>query len=494
MKAERGVMFRYAGAVLAVLVADLATHAIQRWLGPGASLMFYPAVFLPAIYWGYGPALLATFLSTAALAFSVVPPENSFNIGIDDLIRLSVFVAVAVATASVSAARRRAEEALRTSLRDLQVVNTALGKVNEWPVLVGSDSAEATRKMLEHAARIVGATEALAVWEADQEPWVYLAMPSSVDVIMKHRPADTKAVVEKALATCMPQRAPKPGGRHDSAPAPELDGSDVTAVPFKTEHLTGRVFFAGMVALAQNVVPAVELVAREVGSSLDQLYLSDQMRVLAVNEERIRLARDLHDGVLQSLTGIRLQLQAMASDEPPTSSGKDRLLAIERAIASEQRELRLFIDDIRPERQAVVEGGDLAQALEEMRHRLGLEWKTPISVRVSPATTTLSHETSRTLRLMIHEAVVNALKHAHPTRVSVDVQTERDNSLRIVVANDGRGFPFKGRLDHEALLRSGEGPLSLRDRVVALGGKMAIESNTSGASVEITLALESLVS
>src|SRR5262249_40819299 len=158
-------------------------------------LMFYPAVFLPAVYWGYGPALVATFLSTAALAFTFVPPENTFNVGIDDLIRLSVFVAVAVGTASVSAARRRAEAALRTSLKDLQAVNTALGRLNEWPVLVGNDSAEAIREMLEHAARIVGASEALAVWEADQEPWVYLAMPSAVDVITKHRPADMTGVV-----------------------------------------------------------------------------------------------------------------------------------------------------------------------------------------------------------------------------------------------------------------------------------------------------------
>jgi signal transduction histidine kinase len=493
MNAEHGVIFRYGGAVVAVLLAALATHAMQQWLGPANSLMFFPAVFVSAVYWGYGPALLATFLSTSALAL-FVPPENSFNIGIDDLIRLSVFVAVAAATASVSAARRRAEAALRSSLRDLQDVNTVLGKINEWPVLVGNDGAEATREMLEHAALIVGAAEALAVWEADQEPWLYLAMPSSVDVITKHRPADTSAVVSKALATCAPEyRDSAQGSRQKPALGLEFEGEDVASVPFKTEHLKGRVFFAGMGALAESVVPAVELVAREVGSSLDQLYLSDQMRVLAVNEERIRLARDLHDGVLQSLTGIRLQLQAMASDEQPAAAAKDRLLSIERAIASEQRELRLFIDDVRPERQVVAEAGDLAHALEEMRHRLGLEWKTPISVRVTPASTTLPQETSRTLRLMIHEAVVNALKHAQPSRVSVDVQAERDNSLRIIVANDGRGFPFKGRLDHDALLRSGEGPLSLRDRVVALGGKMAIESTAGGASVEITLALESLV-
>ena len=91
---------------------------------------------------------------------------------------------------------------------------------------------------------------------------------------------------------------------------------------------------------------------------------------------------------------------------------------------------------------------------------------------------------------MIHEAVINALKHAHPSRVSVDVQAADARQLRILVVDDGRGFPFTGRLEHEALVKSNSGPLSLRDRVIALGGKMAVESGPSGASVEILLSLE----
>ena len=91
---------------------------------------------------------------------------------------------------------------------------------------------------------------------------------------------------------------------------------------------------------------------------------------------------------------------------------------------------------------------------------------------------------------MIHEAVINALKHAHPSRVSVDVQAGDARQLKIVVVDDGRGFPFTGRLDHDALVKSNSGPLSLRDRVIALGGKMAVESGPSGASVEILLSLE----
>jgi signal transduction histidine kinase len=225
-----------------------------------------------------------------------------------------------------------------------------------------------------------------------------------------------------------------------------------------------------------------------VSKSLDQLYLSEQIRGLAVREDRIKLARDLHDGVLQSLTGIRLQLQEMADEQPAPL--KQQLAGIERAIAGEQRELRLFIDNTRPETLASHETGDLAQGLEEMRRRLGIEWKTPISIRLTPPAPVLSPAIYRTLKLMIHEAVINALKHAHPSRISVDVEAGDARQLRIVVADDGHGFPFTGRMDHDALVHSDAAPRSLRDRVVALGGRMAVESGPGGACVEILFSLD----
>lgn len=481
--------FSYLWALGAVALAALATSAVNHWIAPALSLLFFPAVVIPAMYWGYGPALFATVASTLCLAYFFVPPAYSFNIGVDDFTRLTAFVVVAVATASVSLARRRAEAALRNSLQDLQSVNNALRKVSEWPVLVGPDTLELTRQMLEYAAESAGATETIAIWEAEEEPWLYLAAPSRIDVITRHKPTELAALVSKVLAGSRP--ANSVANDHPN-PALSLDftGRGVQAVPFKTKHLNGRVFFTGIGDVTERIVPAVELVAREVGSSLDQIYLTEQMRGLAADEERIRLARDLHDGVLQSLTGIRLQLQAIAAETAGHLSLNDRLVAIERALALEQRELRLFIDDIRPEKQAKSEVGDLALALEEMRHRLGVEWKTPISIRVMPPTTSVPQTTYRTLKLMIHEAVINALKHAHPSRVSVAVQAEDAGQLRILVTNDGKGFPFTGRLEHDALVRSDAGPLSLRDRVVALGGRMAVESGPSGACVEILLPME----
>jgi signal transduction histidine kinase len=270
---------------------------------------------------------------------------------------------------------------------------------------------------------------------------------------------------------------------------PSLGAGCVASAPFRTEHLAGRVFFSGLVRATGDVLPIVALVAREVGNSLDQLYLADRMQRLAAREERIRLARDLHDGVLQSLTGIRLAIQTMASDVQEQAAAKDRLLAIERAIAIEQRELRLFISDIRPEAPSAGDASSLVEQLEEMCGRLRLEWKAPIKIRVSPALT-LPAANERVLRLMIHEAIVNALKHGHPSRVTVDVHERGEGALKemvVAVSDDGRGFSFRGRVEHDTLIGSRIGPASLLDRVVGLGGRMSIESNPSGARVEFVL-------
>src|SRR5438309_5585808 len=104
---------RYLTAIVAVAGASIGTALIYPWIEPSISLLFFPAVVIPAMYGGYGPALVATILSTVALAYFFVPPRYSFDIGIDDAIRLGVFVLVAFATAWVGSARRRAEEAVR---------------------------------------------------------------------------------------------------------------------------------------------------------------------------------------------------------------------------------------------------------------------------------------------------------------------------------------------------------------------------------------------
>jgi signal transduction histidine kinase len=83
---------------------------------------------------------------------------------------------------------------------------------------------------------------------------------------------------------------------------------------------------------------------------------------------------------------------------------------------------------------------------------------------------------------------VNALKHAQPSRVSVDVEAV-DGHVRVAVTDDGRGFPFHGHYSHASLAVSQTGPRSLFDRVSALGGQLSIDSTEQGSRVEMVLSL-----
>jgi signal transduction histidine kinase len=494
---------RYAAAAAGVALAAAATLVLRPWMGPSVSILFFPAIILAAMFGGYGPSVLAAVLSTIGLAFFIIPPYNSFDVGTDDALRLAVFAVVAMITASVSSARLRAEVAQRRAFHELQRGIATLRKVSGWPLVVDTSVAGGIRKVLSHAANVVGSGCAVAVWETEEEPWVYIAASAgSPDVLTRHPPAELTPAVHDELASATLLGDELTGNdivvtvSRDGAIAlwhgtpvhkdiaRHLGGRGFASAPFEVEHHAGRVFFSGLSSITHDVIPLVEVVAREVGNSLEQLHAHDSLQQLAIREDRIRVARDLHDGVLQSLTGARFQLQLLADDSP--ASIRDPLLAIERAIAIEQRELRLFIDALKPALPRPA-AGPVASGLEAERARLAAEWKTPISLRVEPADMALPAATDQAVRLMVREAVVNALKHAQPSRVAVEVEAENGASLRIVISNDGRPFPFRGRFDHDQLVASNAGPASLRDRVHSLAGTLAIESMPTGSRVEISV-------
>jgi signal transduction histidine kinase len=106
---------------------------------------------------------------------------------------------------------------------------------------------------------------------------------------------------------------------------------------------------------------------------------------------------------------------------------------------------------------------------------------------VVPDDLTVPPASEEAIRLLVREAVVNALKHAAPTRVAIDVAALPGARVQIVVANDGRGFRFQGRLEHEAFVATGQGPVSLRERLVSVGGSLAIESGAGGSRLEMTV-------
>ena len=448
--------FAYLGAFAAVAAATLLTLAMRPFLGGSVSILFFPAVILPAVYAGYGPALLAAALATLSLASFFITPIYVIDLGLDDAIRLSVFAAVASSAAWLSARRRYAEGALLNSMRELEHHLQTLQRVSGWPALIGPDSATSVRTLLTHAATALHARSAAVRWEIEDEPWVYLASTNGPTSIVKDADSEVAALI---------------------------GNDDAMSATFETEHLVGRVYFAGVQIQNADVQPTIALVAHEIGMSLSQLHLAEQMRQLAVREDRIRVSRDLHDGVLQGLTGVRLELQSIADATGPAAA---RLRALERALAAEQRELRLFIDDLRPSPRALSQSGAMATRLREMCSRFSSEWRIPVTVRVTPDDGRVPPDIEQAIRLMVHEGVSNALKHSHPSRVSVEVDA-LDAQLRVRIVDDGLGFSFRGRLDHDELQESRAVPVTLRERVSALDGRMSVDSHETGSCVELVL-------
>src|SRR4051812_26954911 len=153
------------------------------------------------------------------------------------------------------------------------------------------------------------------------------------------------------------------------------------------------------VSLTISALSAARKAAQE-AERQSLVVIAQQGQELAVREERIRVARDLHDGVLQALTGIRLELHDVAESGGVPSLVHNRLLATERALALEQRELRRLIDGLHPKPGPRPDSQTLDAALRKRVARLSLEWKTPISVHVMPSDLSVDPAIEQAIGLM----------------------------------------------------------------------------------------------
>ena len=448
-------------ATMAMHTIDIATFSVVQYLTLGPSSPFFIyfifSMFCGTLRWGWRGAMFTSTVVTSA--YLVIAATLSSTMAVDwELNRFIVRVVYLVMAGGMLVYLGRHEERLRDEIERLA----------RWPTTVGLTPRRAIEQILEHASRIVGATGATMSWEQGDEPAINVAVWTPGELTV------TARAPGQSLEETLPPEARVMVRSADSATA-----------AFQTDRVSGRIYFAGVSPAPPEATPLTTVVAREIGASLDQVHNAHQLQEIAAREERLRLARDLHDGVLQSLTAVRFELRAVGQAvRAGDTSAPERLQALERALAIEQRELRLFIDGLKPEGRAP--NATLSERLKALRERLVLEWKVPVEMQVNAASLPETSHLIHAIPLMVHEAVTNALKHAQPSSVRVTVDAGAEG-LRIVVADDGHGFGFKGRYDHGALAAAAVAPRSLFERVSALGGTMSIESSETGSRVEMVL-------
>ena len=230
----------------------------------------------------------------------------------------------------------------------------------------------------------------------------------------------------------------------------------------------------------------LDAVARRMVVDVTRFSSKNRIERAATLDERLRLARELHDGMLQSLTGAALQLEATAQlVENNPQAARERLREVQNLIAEEQRDLRQWIESMR--RDASVSSpshDDLAAALQTLCTRV-TRWGPRVEL-VGPDGGTIPVALTDQVYRLVEESLSNVTRHAHACVARVEVRILLDR-VSIIVEDDGCGFPFHGRYDLAALIARRLGPVSLKERIASVDGGLVLTSTLSGSRLEIDL-------
>jgi signal transduction histidine kinase len=225
----------------------------------------------------------------------------------------------------------------------------------------------------------------------------------------------------------------------------------------------------------------VEMLALRAGIAIDNAHLHEQVQRLAVVEERERIGRDLHDGIIQSIYGVALSLE----DVPflMQTAPDDATDRVDKAIDSLNltiRDIRNFILGLRSE---LIHGADLVAGLATLADEFSNSSASEIEldIAVDPGVASVLPVGHRVQILqMAREALSNAVRHSQSAHVAIGLHNEGP-LLDLSVEDDGIGF------DPDVAPRRGHlGLANLRDRTAALGGTLTIRTQPGrGTSLRI---------
>jgi two-component system, NarL family, sensor histidine kinase UhpB len=199
----------------------------------------------------------------------------------------------------------------------------------------------------------------------------------------------------------------------------------------------------------------------------------------AQEEERARVARDLHDEVNQSLTGLLLRLEAVRDSAPPELEAE---LAETKALANQaMRELLSLARQLRP---TALDDLGLAAAVAGQVELLA-HGEIAAGIETDGDFSDLGDDAQLVVYRVAQEALSNAARHSGAGQIEVGLQRLGSGGVALTVTDDGRGFAFDES-------EGGLGIAGMRERALLIGGELTIESRPGrGTAVRLTVPGES---
>jgi len=239
----------------------------------------------------------------------------------------------------------------------------------------------------------------------------------------------------------------------------------------------------------QTTLSAVTDAINRLASPIFAAVLQHHLRSRATAEERARVARELHDGIMQSMVGLDMKMEVLkkvcARESYPIILKE--VSSLQQIIRSEILGLRELIQH---SRHVDLGPNQLVPFLSETVSRFQRESNIVARFICDLEEAHLPASTCYEVARIVQEALTNVRKHSGATNVIVRFVQHFDQWV-LVITDDGRGFDFVGRYTLADLDSARKGPAVIKERLRSIGGDMTIESAPNrGARIEITFPTE----
>jgi signal transduction histidine kinase len=468
--------------------------------GPGSPLFVYYVFLLvcATMRWQWRGTICTAGLSLSSMLFMVFMHRGPMHGISHDLNIIIIRISYLVVLAGILGYLGSHEKKLRTTLIKLAF----------WSRLTQNDLHGLLQDSLSRAAILLKVPRFMLIWEEHDEPWLHSAQWTDVGLQLARVHPDeygdyiheqlrasyfyapdlhltypnTTVIGEKALSKW---RGPDPL-------CPSFQERffirSAYCIPIEEKQFAGHFLALDAANMTSDELVLGKIIAQEVVARLNHYYLQQELQQTVAQQERLRFARDLHDGILQSLTAVNLRLgvaQKLLSEDPEAAARIIR--EIQSLISHEQHDLRGHIQQLRPVPEVRrTEHTALYERLAEVAERFRCHWPLEVALSCNSLTMAYDQTLSREILLLVHEGMVNAARHAEASTVRVQLTTDND-ALRIVITDDGHGFPFTGHFDLPELNSKNIGPKTLRERTTSLGGMLSLDSTPIGTTVEIVV-------
>ena len=372
-----------------------------------------------------------------------------------------------------------------------KVPKSSLAALNKAALAVAGNLSldKVLRQIVESARELAGARYAalgIPDGRGGLAKFIHSGLPSEQVAQISHEPEGhglLGALLQEGRTIRIPQIADDPRSIGFPSGHPPMDS--FLGVPIKGGgEIMGNLYLADKVD-GDEFTPAdeelIELLAAHAAIAIKNARLYEEVGRLAIVEERSRIGMDLHDGVIQAIYAVGLNLES-ARLLLPEGEHDEAVRLIDAAINGLNdaiRDIRNFILDLRPRRF----DGNLGEGLARLTREFQANTMIPVDLRLPDDTLDpVPPPVARAIFFTAQEALANVARHARASNVVVEAERE-DRVVKLRIEDDGGGFDVNHQLQ-----TTGHGLANMRARAEEQDGNFTVHSE-SGAGTRIAIEL-----